>query len=95
MLSVCCNSHIKLWRNREKSWKNNKNNNNNAVFEKTMENVRKYWDIKLVTAERRRNYSVSEPNYHSTRFSTENLLAVEMKKHRYLRINLSTWHFQY
>ena len=85
MLSVCCNSHIKLWRNRKKSWKNNKNNNNNAIFEKTMENVREHWDIKLVTAERRRNYSVSEPNCHTTTFFTENLLAVEMKKTQILK----------
>ena len=34
-----------------------------------MENVRKYGDIKLVTTERRRNYIVSEPNYHTTSFS--------------------------
>ena len=52
---------------------------NNAVFRKTMENVRKHRDIKLVTTERRRNYLVLEPNYH-----TENLLAIEMKKFRYL-----------
>ena len=53
---------------------------NNAVFGKTMENVRKHRDIKLVTTERRRNYSRSEPNYHATIFFTENLLAIEMKK---------------
>ena len=53
---------------------------NNAVFGKTMENVRKHRDIKLVTTERRRNYLVSEPNYHTTKFLTENLLAIEMRK---------------
>ena len=52
---------------------------NNAVFGKTMENVRKHSDIKFVTRERRRNYLVSEPNYHTTKFFTENLLAIEMK----------------
>ena len=41
-----------------------------------MENVRKHRDIELVTTKRRRNYLVSEPNYHTTKFSTENLLAI-------------------
>ena len=55
---------------------------NNAVFWKTIENVRKYRDIKLVTTERGRNYLMSESksNYHTTRLFTENLLAIEMKK---------------
>ena len=51
---------------------------NNAVFGKIMENVRKHRDIKLVITERGRNYLVSEPNYHTTKFFTENLLAIEM-----------------
>ena len=62
---------------------------NSAVFGKTIENVRKYRDIKLVTTERRRNYLASELNYHITRFFTENLLAIEMQKLKYLQINLS------
>ena len=53
---------------------------NNAVFGKTMENVRKHRDIKLVTTGRRRNYLVSEPNYRTTKFFTEHLIAIEMKK---------------
>ena len=53
---------------------------NNAVFGKTMKNVRKHRDIKLVTTEIRRNYLVSEANYHTTKFFTDNLLAIEMKK---------------
>ena len=53
---------------------------NNVDFGKTMENVRKQRDIKLVTTERRRNYLVSEPNFHTTQFFTEKLLAIETKK---------------
>ena len=53
---------------------------NNAVFGKTMQNMRKYRDIKLVTTERRRNYLVVEPNYHTTKFFTENFLAIEIRK---------------
>ena len=46
---------------------------NNADFGKTMENVSKHRDAKFVTAERRRNYLLSEPNYHSTKFFATNL----------------------
>ena len=53
---------------------------NNAVFGKAIENMRKHRNIKLVTTERRWNYVVSEPNYHTTKFSRENLLAIEMRK---------------
>ena len=52
----------------------------NSIFRKTMENVRKHRDIKLVTTEKRRNYLVSEPNYQSAKFFSENLLAIEMRK---------------
>ena len=53
---------------------------NNAVFGKTMENVRKHRNIKLVTTDKRRNQLVSEPNYHTTKWFPEQLLAIEMKK---------------
>ena len=52
----------------------------NAVSGKTMENVRKQRNNNSVVTERRRNYLVSEPNYHTTKFLTENLLSIEMKK---------------
>ena len=45
-----------------------------------MENVRKHRNIKLVTTERKRSYLVLEPNYHTTKFFTESLLAIEMRK---------------
>ena len=53
---------------------------NNAVLGKNMENVRKHREIKLVTNDTKRNKLVSEPNYHTTKWFSENLLAIEMKK---------------
>ena len=53
---------------------------NNAVVRKAMQNMRKHRDIKLVRTERRKNYLVSEPNYHTTKRFTENLLVIEMKE---------------
>ena len=52
---------------------------NNSVFGKTMENVRKHRNFKLVTG-KRRNKLVSKPNYHATKWFSENLLAIEMIK---------------
>ena len=53
---------------------------NDAVFGKTMENIRKHEDIKLVTTDKRRNQVASEPNYHTLKYFSENLIAIEMKK---------------
>ena len=53
---------------------------NNAVFGKTMENVRKNRDIKLVTTDKKRNKLVSEPNYHTMNYISEDLSIIEMKK---------------
>ena len=57
---------------------------NNSVFGKKMENFRKHRDIKLVTTDKRRNLLASEPNYHTTKYFSENLLAIEMNKPVYL-----------
>ena len=60
---------------------------NNAVFGKTMENVRKQTDIKLVTNDTKRSKLVSEPNYHTTKWFSENLLAIEIKKKTVIKAN--------
>ena len=52
----------------------------NSVFGKTMENLRKHRNIKLVTTDEKRSKLISEPNYHTTKRFSENLLAIEMKK---------------
>ena len=53
---------------------------NNSVFEKTMENIRKHRDIKLVTTDKKRSKLVSEPNYHTINLISEDLSIIEMKK---------------
>ena len=53
---------------------------NNAVFEKTMENVKKLGDIKPVTAGKRMCCLVSEPSYHTTKWFSENLLVRDINK---------------
>ena len=46
----------------------------------SMENVRRHRDVKLVTTNVKRKKLVSEPNYHTTKWFSENLLAIEKKK---------------
>ena len=53
---------------------------NKSVFGKTMENIRKHRDIKLVTTDKKRNKLVSEPNYHTINLISEDLSIIEMKK---------------
>ena len=53
---------------------------NNAVFGKTMENIKKHRDIKLVTTDKKRSKLVSEPNYHTINLISEDLSIIEMKK---------------
>ena len=52
----------------------------NAVFVKTMENVRKHRDIKLVKTDHKKNKLVSEPNYHTMNLISENLSITEMNE---------------
>ena len=53
---------------------------NDPFFGKTMEGVRHYYDVKLVTTDKRRNQLVSEPNYHTSKYFSEHLMAIEMNK---------------
>ena len=45
-----------------------------------MENFRKHRDIKLVTADKKRSKLVSEPNYHTMNYISENLSIIEMRR---------------
>ena len=53
---------------------------NNAGLEKTMKNVRKHRDTELVRTDKRRNQLVPEANYHATKWFSENLLDIEIRK---------------
>ena len=53
---------------------------NNAVFGKTMENIRNHRDIKIVTTDKRRSILASEPNYNSTKYISKDLLITKMEK---------------
>ena len=53
---------------------------NNSVFGKTMENIRKHRDIKLVTTNKKKSKLVSEPNCHTINYISEDLSIIEMNK---------------
>ena len=53
---------------------------NSTVFSKTLENVRKYCNIKLAKKGERRNYYELEPNYHTRKWFSEKFLEIKMKK---------------
>ena len=55
---------------------------NNAVFGKTMENIRKHRDIKLVTTDKKRNKLVLEANYHTMNYISEDFSIIEINETR-------------
>ena len=65
---------------------------NNSVFGKTMKNVRKRRDLKLVTIDERRNQLILELNYHKTKCFSENLVAIKMKK---IKVKMNKTVYQY
>ena len=64
---------------------------NNSVFGKTMENIRKHRNIKLVTNREAYLKAVMKPNFKSGVLFGENLMGCEMKKNqgRYEQTSLS------
>ena len=58
----------------------NLKNLSNSTFGKTIGNVRNHRDIKLVTTNKKRNKMVSEPNFHSTKHFSEELLKIKTKE---------------
>ena len=63
---------------------------NNSVYVKTMGNVRKHRNIKVVATEEKISKLVSKPNYHPTKYFSKRLLAIEMEKTR-VKINKSIY----
>ena len=62
-----------------------------TVFGKTMENVRKHSNIKLVTANKRRNYLVSQPNHHTTSFPQNIFYLAGKTKNKNKKKNINTY----
>ena len=56
---------------------------NNSAFGKTMENIRKHRDIKLVNNDKKRKVLASEPNYHAAKPISKDLLIMEISKREF------------
>ena len=65
---------------------------NNAIFGKTMKNVRKHRDIKLVRTEARRDYLVPEPNCHAEKefIKNDKLISKTQQRFKSERLNFFT-----
>ena len=62
---------------------------NNAFFQKWMEKVKKHRDIKVVTIEKMRNYLVSQPHYHTTKFVSNGKKKTEILMNKPVCLGLS------
>lgn len=51
---------------------------NNSLFGERIEHIRKHRDIKLVSNDQREHYLVLEPNYHTTKWFSGNLITIKM-----------------
>ena len=70
---------------------------NNAVFGRSIMNVRRHRDVKLITNDKKRCKLASKPSYHTTKQFSENVLAMVMKKTK-IKMNIPvqyTWVLQY
>ncbi|XP_041361144.1 uncharacterized protein LOC121377277 [Gigantopelta aegis] len=55
---------------------------NNSVFGKTMENLRKHVDVKLVNSQKRAGKFIAKPTFHAFRIFNNDLVAIHMQKQR-------------
>ena len=53
---------------------------NNSVFGKTMENIRKHVDVRLVTDQKKLSKLVSKPTFVNSKIFNEDLMAVQKIK---------------
>ena len=55
---------------------------NNSIFGKTLENIRKHKDMKLVTSKQKYQKYVVKPNFKNGYSFSKHLFAMEMEKNR-------------